>query len=347
VGAVPSDRAHPISPEAPDLNEEKAMTTVARPTEHQRETLTTAEQPRDTRQRRKSHIAGTSKVGAAGFILPGYFFYAGFLLIPLVLTILLSFTNWNGIGYNTIQGNGVKNYVKLVNDPVFLQALVHNGVFLATTVILKVVLAFALALAVRRAFPGGGFFRAVFVIPSILSLIVVSLLLKFLVDPNNGLINPLLRSIGLGAFAGSWLGDPSRALPVLIGLDVWLGFGLFLFVFLAGMSALPADVSEAAKVDGAKPWQETWFVTIPLLAPTFRLVVLLGCIESLKVFATVYVATSGGPNHSTEVLATWAFFQAFTGNQVGYGSAIMSVLLVATLILAVFYVRANQKGNIQ
>ncbi|MDQ0693137.1 carbohydrate ABC transporter permease [Arthrobacter sp. W4I7] len=317
------------------------------PIEHQREMLTDAIEPKESRKRRGTHISGRSKLGATGFILPAYFFYAGFLLIPLLLTILLSFTSWNGVGYNSIQPNGVKNYIKLANDPVFLQALLHNGIFLATTVILKVILAFMLALALRRVFPGAAFFRAVFVIPSILSLIVVSLLLKFLVDPNNGLINPLLRSIGLGNLAGSWLGDPNRALPLLIGLDVWLGFGLFLFVFLAGMSALPGEVTEAAKVDGANSWQETWYVTTPLLAPTFRLVVLLGAIESLKVFATVYVATSGGPNHGTEVLASWAFFQAFTGNQVGYGSAIMSVLLVATLILAVFYVRANQKGNVQ
>jgi ABC-type sugar transport system permease subunit len=284
-------------------------------------------------------------LGAAGFILPAYFFYGGFLLIPLVGTIFLSFTDWNGIGYNTIRTNGVENYVDLAADPVFLTALANNGIFLASTVVLKMAVAFGLALALRNSFLFSGFFRAVFVIPSILSLIVVSLLLKFLVDPNNGLVNPLLRSIGLGRLAGAWLSDPGRALPVLIGLDVWLGFGLFLFVFLAGMSALPREVFEAAKVDGAASWQETLFVTIPLLAPTFRLVVLIGAIESLKVFATVYIATSGGPNHATEVLATWAFFQAFTGNRVGYGSAIMSVLLVATLILAYFYVRANQKAS--
>jgi ABC-type sugar transport system permease subunit len=284
-------------------------------------------------------------LGAAGFILPAYFFYGGFLLIPLVGTIFLSFTNWNGIGYDTIRTNGVENYVDLAADPVFLTALANNGIFLASTVVLKMAVAFGLALALRNSFLFSGFFRAVFVIPSILSLIVVSLLLKFLVDPNNGLVNPLLRSVGLGRLAGAWLSDPGRALPVLIGLDVWLGFGLFLFVFLAGMSALPREVFEAAKVDGAASWQETLFVTIPLLAPTFRLVVLIGAIESLKVFATVYIATSGGPNHATEVLATWAFFQAFTGNRVGYGSAIMSVLLVATLILAYFYVRANQKAS--
>jgi raffinose/stachyose/melibiose transport system permease protein len=178
-------------------------------------------------------------------------------------------------------------------------------------------------------------------VPSTLSLVVVGVLLKSLLDPNSGLANPLLKAVGLGGLTNSWLGNPSLALPILITLDVWVGFGLFLFVFLAGMSSLPDEVSEAARVDGAKPWQETVFVTIPLLAPTIRLVILLAAIESLKVFATVYVATGGGPNHATEVLSTWAFFQAFTGNQVGYGSTIMTVLLVGTLVLAFFYVRAN------
>jgi ABC-type sugar transport system permease subunit len=239
----------------------------------------------------------------------------------------------------------VENYLQLASDPVFLEAAAHNGLFLVTTIVLKVVVSFGLALALRRRFFLSGFFRGVFVVPSILSLIVVSLLLKFFLDPNNGLINPLLKSVGLGALAGTWLSDPARALPMLILLDVWLGFGLFMFVFLAGMSSLPTEVSEAARVDGAKPWQETFYVTIPLLGPTFRLVFLMAAIESLKVFATVYVATSGGPNHATEVVATWAFFQAFTGNRVGYGSAIMTVLLVVTLVLAYFYVRANQKAQ--
>jgi raffinose/stachyose/melibiose transport system permease protein len=224
-----------------------------------------------------------------------------------------------------------------------MTSLWNNSVFLVTTMFLKIGLSFALALMLRREFPGASFFRATFIIPSILSMIVVGVILKFLFHPGNGIINPMLETVGLGQFVGAWLGDPSRALPILIGLELWLGFGLCLFVFLAAMSSLPQDVFEAARVDGAKPWQETWYVTIPLLAPTFRLVALLVAIDSLKVFGTVYVATSGGPNHATEVVATWAFFQAFTANQVGYGSAIMSVLIVATLILAVFYARSIHK----
>jgi raffinose/stachyose/melibiose transport system permease protein len=297
------------------------------------------------RARHSSPDPGKSPVAALGFILPGYFFYTAFLLVPLLLTFLLSFTGWQGFSYADINFNHGANYKALLNDPIFLKSLAHNGVFLLTTVILKVVFSFALALAVRRRFALSGLFRGIFIVPSTLSLVVVGVLLKSLLDPNAGLVNQLMKAVGLGGLTSTWLANPSLALPILIVLDVWVGFGLYLFVFLAGMASLPNDVSEASKMDGAKPWQETFFITIPLLAPTIRLVILLAAIESLKVFATVYVATGGGPNHSSEVLSTWAFFQAFTGNQVGYGSAIMSVLLVGTLILAFFYVRANVRAE--
>jgi ABC-type sugar transport system permease subunit len=294
----------------------------------------------------KRRPAGSRERGTArkafAWIIPGYFFFIAFLLIPLGLTVLLSFTDWNGFSYDDIQPNGIDNYIELTRDGVFLQALVHNVAFLIGSVVLKTGLALALALALRRAFPLSNLFQGIFLVPTTLSLVVVGIVLKFILDPNNGLINPLLRSIGLGGLAGSWLADPSRALPILIFLDVWIGFGLYLFIFLSSMSSLPSDVFEAAKVDGAKPWQETTFVTIPMLTDTIKLVLLLAAIDSLKVFATIYVSTGGGPNHGTEVLSTWAFFQAFSGNRVGYGSAILVVLLVITLILAFFYARQTR-----
>jgi len=301
----------------------------------------------DTRsgRKRKPFSATRSPGRALAAIAPGYFFFVAFLLIPLALTVLLSFTDWNGYSYDNIRFNGVDNYVKLAGDEVFLGALVHNIWFLLGSVVLRTLLALGLALALRRAFPLSGFFQGVFLVPTTLSLVVVGLVLKFLLDPNNGLINPLLRSIGLGALAGAWLADPSRALPILILLDVWIGFGIYLFIFLSSMSTLPGDVFEAAKVDGAKRWQETRYVTLPMLGDTIKLVVLLSAIDSLKVFATIYVTTGGGPNHATEVLSTWAFFQAFSGNQVGYGSAILVVLLLITLVLTFFYVRQNREDR--
>jgi raffinose/stachyose/melibiose transport system permease protein len=304
--------------------------------------LSTTADPPLLRSRRPSHQATRALLTIA----PGYFFFVAFLLVPLGLTVVLSFTDWNGYSYDQISFNGVQNYLDLAADPVFVRALVHNIAFLAGSMVLKTGLALALALAFRRAFPLSGLFQGIFLVPSTLSLVVVGIVLKFVFDPNNGLVNPVLDAVGLGALAGPWLADGSRALPLLVLLDVWVGFGLYLFIFIAGMASLPADVSEAAKVDGAGWWKETGFVTIPMLADTIKLVLLLAAIDGLKVFATIYVSTGGGPSHSTEVLSTWAFFQAFSGNQVGYGSAILVVLLVITLVLAFFYVRQGRADRL-
>jgi raffinose/stachyose/melibiose transport system permease protein len=282
---------------------------------------------------------------ASGFIVPAYVFYVVFLVAPLILTIVLSFTNWDGFSFGQIHFNGVHNYRDLAHDHVFRQALVHNLWFLLGSVVVKTVLALGLALALYRRFALSTFFQGVFLVPAVLSLIVVGLVFQFILDPNNGLINPLLHDVGLGHFAGAWFGDPHRALPILVLLDVWVAFGIYMFIFLSSLASLPGDVSEAARVDGCNGWQETIHVTVPMLADTIRMVLLLAAIESLKVFATVYVTTGGGPNHASEVLSTWAFFQAFNNNRVGYGNAILVVLLAVTFVLSYFYARRIRAGG--
>ncbi len=276
---------------------------------------------------------------ASGFILPAYAFYLVFLIIPLALTMVLSFTNWDGFSWSQVHFNGAQNYRQLVHDQIFIDALKHNLWFLFGSVVIKTLLALALALVLHRRFVGSGFFQGIFLVPAVLSLVVVGLVFEFALDPNNGLVNPILRHIGLGRLAGAWFGDPHRALPILVGIDVWIAFGIYMFIFLSSLASLPADLFEAARVDGASRWQESIFVTIPMLRDTVNLVLLLAAIDSLKVFATVYVTTSGGPNHATEVLSTWAFFQAFSNNRVGYGNAILVVLLIVTFVLAFFYSR--------
>jgi ABC-type sugar transport system permease subunit len=280
------------------------------------------------------------RLAAVGFIGPPYALYVLFLLVPLLLTVVISFTDWQGFTWSSITFTGLANYRDLAHDPVFGRALLHNLWFVVGSVLVKTCVALTLALVLHRRLPAGGFFQGVFLIPAVLSLVVVGLVFQFILDPNNGLINPLLKAIGLGHFAGAWFGDQHRALPLLVLLDVWVAFGLYLFIYLATLTGLSKEMSEAARVDGASAWQETRYITLPMLRDTTRMVVLLAAIDSLKVFATVYVATGGGPDHASEVLSTWAFFQAFTNNRVGYGNAILVVLLLVTFALAFFYVRS-------
>ncbi len=271
---------------------------------------------------------------AAPFLAPALIFYALFLVVPLAGTILLSVTEWSGFNFADIKFSGLANYAAMRADPIFWQSLLHNGLFLVGGIVLKTCFALAMALALEQNMRFAKLFRGIYLMPTVLSLVVVSVVFSLALSPSLGLINPFLEKIGLGSLAGGWLGDARRALPVLIVIDLWHGFGLYMFLFIARLASIDQELHEAAFVDGANGFQDIRYITLPLLRGTAMMVLLLAAIDSLKLFANVYVMTKGGPNHHTEVLSTWAYFQAFTANRVGYGSAILVVLLIITFVLA-------------
>jgi raffinose/stachyose/melibiose transport system permease protein len=276
------------------------------------------------------------------FLAPALFFYTLFLLVPLVGTLTLSLTDWSGFNIADIRFVGVDNFRALGGDPVFWQSLQHNLSFLVGSVILKTTIALALALALDQNLPFSHFFRGVYLMPTVISLVVIGVVFTLVLSPSLGLINPFLKAIGLEEFAGAWLGNPQLALPIIIAIDVWHGFGLYMFLFISRLIAIPQDLHDAAFVDGANGWQAIVHITLPLMKSMVAMVVLLASIESLKLFSIVYVMTKGGPSHATEVLSTWAYFQAFTANKVGYGSAILVILLAITFVLAYIQVTRFQ-----
>ena len=279
---------------------------------------------------------------AIPFLAPALFFYALFLLVPLLGTLALGLTEWSGFNIADIRFVGLDNFRALGGDDVFWQSLRHNLTFLVGAVILKTTIALALALALDQHLPFSHFFRGIYLMPTVISLVVVGVVFTLVLSPSLGLINPFLEAIGLGRFTGAWLGSPQLALPIVIAIDVWHGFGLYMFLFISRLIAIPQDLHDAAFVDGANGWQDVLHITLPLMRSMVAMVVLLASIESLKLFAIVYVMTKGGPNHATEVLSTWAYFQAFTANKVGYGSAILVVLLAITFVLAYIQVTRFQ-----
>lgn len=279
---------------------------------------------------------------ALPFLLPALVFYVVFLLVPLLGTLALSLTEWTGFNFADIRFVGSDNFRAMGQDPVFWQSLRHNVGFLGGSVVLKTVVALLLALALDQRLPFSNLFRGVYLMPAVISLVVVGVVFTLLFSPSLGLVNPFLTAIGLGRFAGAWLGDPALALPILIVIDAWHGFGLYMFLFISRLIAIPQDLHDAAFVDGANGWQDIRDVTLPLMKSMVAMVVLLAAIESLKMFSLVYVMTKGGPSHATEVLSTWAYFQAFTANKIGYGSAILVVLLIITFVLAYIQVTRFQ-----
>jgi raffinose/stachyose/melibiose transport system permease protein len=271
---------------------------------------------------------------ALPFLGPALIFYTLFLIVPLLGTIALGFTEWTGFNFADIKFVGVENFREIGKDPIFWLSLRHNLVFLFGAIILKTSVALLLALALDQRLPLTNLFRGVFLMPTVISLVVVGIVFRLALSPSLGLINPFFKAIGLGAFAGDWLGDPQRVLPMLIIIDTWHGFGLYMFLFIARLVGISQELHEAAFVDGANVRQDILHISLPLLKPTAAMVLLLAAIDSLKLFAIVYVMTKGGPSHGSEVLSTWAYFQAFTANKVGYGSAVLIVLLAITFILA-------------
>jgi raffinose/stachyose/melibiose transport system permease protein len=274
--------------------------------------------------------AGATAVGRGGrvrrsglwpalpFVAPALAFYTLFLLVPLAGTILLSFTHWNGYAF----------------DGIFLRSLAHNLIFVVGAVVLKTLVALVLALVLDRRLPLGRLFQGIYIMPAVLSLVVLGIVFSLALSPTLGIINPFLQAIGLGGLAGEWLGDRTRALPILILIDVWQGFGLYMLLFVARLGLVQQELRDSAAVDGAGPLREVYYVLLPQLRGTILMVALLATIESLKVFSTIYVMTKGGPDHASDVLSTWGYFQGFTANNVGYGSAILVVLLAITFVLA-------------
>jgi len=165
----------------------------------------------------------------------------------------------------------------------------------------------------------------------VMSLIVVTIIFQRIYEPNTGLLNTMLRGVGLGALAHPWLGDTVTALPAVIAVSVWKNVGFSLVILLAGLQSLPQDVIDAGRVDGANAWQLTTRVIAPLMRPILALTGLLSIIGGLKVFDLVFIMTRGGPTYSTEVLATMLYRQAFELNEMGVASAI-AVILVALVL---------------
>ncbi len=287
-----------------------------------------------TRFMRSKGALSSAGFAAFLFLFPGLFFYVCFEIVPLVGTTVLSFTNWNGFDFRQIKLSGFGNFSEITKDHVFWLSLLHNVIFTAGSLTLRLGVALMLALILDQSFPAANFIRGVYLLPTVLSLVTIGVTFKLALSPTLGFIVPFFKAIGLKALAIDNLGNSKTVMQTLVLIDTWCGVGLFMFLFTSKLMTINQDLHEAAKVSGANVFQDIWYVTLPLLKATTAMIMLIGVIESFKIFPTVYIMTNGGPWHSSEVLSSWAYFQAFTANRVGYGSSILFVQLIITVIFA-------------
>ncbi|WAP54253.1 carbohydrate ABC transporter permease [Streptomyces sp. S465] len=267
------------------------------------------------------------------YILPALAVYAVFLLYPFGQSVWLSSQHWDGLTVATPAG--FDNYRALFSDPSLRAPFLHALLLLVFYSALPVAIGLLLAAVMSRArVRGMTFFRTVLFLPQVLALIVVGVAWRSILAPD-GLLNDVLRAVGLGGLARPWLGDYTWALPAVGVVGTWVGTGLCMVLFLAGAQRIPRELYEAARMDGAGPLREFRAVTLPGLRPQIAVALTLTIVAGLRNFDLIYITTSGGPGNATSVPAYEVYHRAFETNQVGSAAAVGVALTVLIFVLTV------------
>ncbi|WP_433518945.1 carbohydrate ABC transporter permease [Nonomuraea sp. CA-143628] len=265
------------------------------------------------------------------FLAPAIALIGIFTITPFAQAILLSFQSWDGVSPDT-PWVGLANYDFVASDPIFWASMRNVVFFGVVGFFLGNGIALIMALAVNSVARGKTFFRTVFYLPGVLSVVVVGLLFSFILAPGSGILNRLLGLVGLGALQQNWLGEPAVALPVVAAVFVWFHWGFGFLLFLAGLQDVPKELYEAADLDGANRWSKFRYITWPQLAPVTSIVSLLTLLAALQIFGTVQVLTNGGPGQHTMVPTLAIYNEAFVNWRYGSAAA-MSVIFGGALVL--------------
>ncbi|GGQ92223.1 MULTISPECIES: carbohydrate ABC transporter permease [Streptomyces] len=283
---------------------------------------------------------------AVGFQVPALVLFGTLVLLPMLFALYASFFRWGGFGMPDDYIGG-DNFTRLFQDPVFLGDLWRCLLLVGLSLLLQLPFALALAVALNQRIRGRAVYRMLFFAPYILSEAITGVLFSMIFAPDDGLADHVLGAIGLDGVGGQWFADPSTVMATLFLVMTWKYFGFHMMLYLAGLQSIPAELTEAALIDGAGPWQRFRNVTLPLLAPTLRISVFLSVIGSIQLFDLVWVVTAGGPDHHSETMAVTMFQYGFKRYQVGYASAISVAMFGISLVFALAYQRFVLRRDLQ
>jgi ABC-type sugar transport system permease subunit len=280
------------------------------------------------------------------FILPALLLYVIFFIYPFAGTVYLSLTNWNGVDPKKIFV-GLDNYINMVKDRLVWTSLSHNVIWVIIGTLAPIVIGLILAVLLwGRKTKGRVFFQTVYFMPVVLSQVVVSIIWGWVYNPIFGMLNRVLKAIGLGFLSRGWLGDPNIAIYMVLIAAIWSYFGFCVVVLLAGLQSVDLELHDAAKCDGANSLQEFIHVTIPQLKHVLTMIGVYTMIGGFNVFDIVFVMTHGGPANSTELIATYTYKQSFQLNSVGYGAALCMVMTFLSLIASIIFLKFREKSEV-
>jgi len=229
------------------------------------------------------------------------------------------------------------NYRQIVADGQFWNAWTHTIQFTSASTLLETSFGLMIALVLSERFRSRGIVRAAMLVPWAIPTVVTSKMFGWLFDGQNGIVNYLLRSVGLLQHNVNWYGSPDFALATIIIADVWKTTPFMALLLLAGLQTIPDSLAEASVIDGANAWQRFWYVRLPLLTPTLLIASMFRALDAFRIFDLVYVLTGGGPADATEVLSTFTYKNLFSALQVGYGSTLATIMFITEIVIALIF----------
>jgi len=284
----------------------------------------------------------------AAFVLPCLLIYVCLVFVPILVSVYNGMFDWNGIGAKTFIG--LDNFQRMfTNDSVFWPSVRNTFLLAGFSMIIQLPLALGIAILISRYVRRTGFLISSYFLPVILSVAVIGQLWKTIYNPASmgGMINQILIKLGLESWTHSWLTEPKIAIYAIIVVGLWQYLGYHTLIQFTGIQNIPADIYEAAKIDGASGFKADRYITIPLIVPIFKISVVLSFIGSLQSFDLIMVMTGGGPAHATDVIASHMYNMSFPSMKYGYGSAIASFLVVvclaATVVINLLFNRLDKR----
>ena len=275
-----------------------------------------------------AHLAKGGRSGLL-FSLPYAIFFLAFVAYPLTFSLILVFHRWNIV--TPMEWIGLKNFVRLVHDPLVLKAFVNTLVFLLLHIPLQIVVALSFALLLNTRVRFRGFFRALFFLPVVVSGVAVTILWQQLYSYDYGVLNTLLNTMGIPSVP--WLVDAAWAMPSIATMATWKNAGIYIILFLVGLQDIPTELYEAASLDGAGVKEQFLHITLPMLNPTILVIVVLSTIGGFSLFIEPYVLTGGGPMQSTLSGMLYIYNQAFYFNHMGYAATLGFVFALVILLV--------------
>jgi len=290
------------------------------------------------------------KWGYTGFLLPGVILFLLIIIIPFFVNLYVSFTKWSGV--QSPVWIGLANYQKLLGDATFWASFKNNVIMIIAMTIIPTIIGLLLStflfdyIASKFGTAISNFFRAGFYLPQILPVAIAGVMWRWILQPDWGALNWFFNAIGLSSTAHNWLGDATTALPTVMMIMIWFQIGYPLVIFMSALQRIDPELLEAAQIDGASWLQRFYYITIHLIRPEILVVILTTTIAALKMFGQIFVLTRGGPGTATIVPSYFAYQNFFEKANVGYGSAISTVMTLIIIVLTVLFINAQSQQEL-